>query len=91
MIQEETGKMIKMKGPCIILEGVICRSDFHRLCPRAIYPFWRENWLKRAANVPAPRSRSSNQPGESSLCSADDDQLPAPGATLCVLALRNTN
>ena len=51
IIDEKTGKMIDMKYPCIVLEGVVCQSDFHRLCPRAIYPYWRENWLKRA--VPA--------------------------------------
>jgi len=49
VIDEKTGKMLNLKHPCIILDGVICKSDFHRLCPRAIYPFWRENWLKRAA------------------------------------------
>ncbi len=48
IIDEKTGKMVNMKYPCIILEGVVCRSDFHRICPRAIYPYWRENWLKRA-------------------------------------------
>jgi hypothetical protein len=41
-----------MKNPCIVLEGVICKSDYHRLCPRAIYPYWREAWLKRAVDVP---------------------------------------
>lgn len=54
IIDEKTGKLINMKNPCIVLEGVVCKSDFHRLCPRAIYPYWRENWLKRAADVPAP-------------------------------------
>jgi hypothetical protein len=53
IIEEKTGKMIDMKFPCIVLEGVVCRSDFHRLCPRAIFPYWRENWLKRAVNAPA--------------------------------------
>lgn len=48
IIDENTGKMVDMKSPCIILEGVVCQSDYHRLCPRAIYPYWRENWLKRA-------------------------------------------
>src|SRR5437879_817973 len=48
IIDERTGKMVNMKSPCIVLEGVVCRSDYHRLCPRAIYPYWRENWLKRA-------------------------------------------
>jgi hypothetical protein len=54
IIDEKTGKLINMKNPCIVLEGVVCKSDFHRLCPRAIYPYWRENWLKRAANAPVP-------------------------------------
>jgi hypothetical protein len=54
IVDEKTGKMVNMKNPCIVLEGVICKSDFHRLCPRAIYPYWRENWLKRAVNTAAP-------------------------------------
>ena len=52
IVEEKTGKMINMKYPCIVLEGVVCRADFHRLCPRAIYPYWRENWLRRAIDVP---------------------------------------
>jgi hypothetical protein len=49
IIDEKTGKMMNMKHPCIVLEGVVCQSDFHRLCPRAIYSFWRESWLKRVS------------------------------------------
>jgi len=49
IIDEKTGKMMHMKYPCIVLEGVVCRSDYHRLCPRSIYSYWREGWLKRAA------------------------------------------
>jgi hypothetical protein len=52
IIDEKTGKLITMKNPCIVLEGVVCKSDFHRLCPRAIYPYWRESWLKRATAIP---------------------------------------
>ncbi len=48
IIDERTGKMVRMKHPSIVLEGVVCRADFHRLCPRSIYPYWRESWLKRA-------------------------------------------
>jgi hypothetical protein len=51
IIDEKTGKLITMKNHCIVLEGVVCKSDYHRLCPRAIYPYWRESWLKRASNV----------------------------------------
>jgi hypothetical protein len=52
IIDEKTGKMINMKYPCIVLDGAVCRADFHRLCPRAIYAYWRESWLKRAATSP---------------------------------------
>jgi hypothetical protein len=51
IIDEKTGRMMNMKYPCIVLEGVACKSDFHRLCPRAIHHYWRENWLKRAPDV----------------------------------------
>jgi hypothetical protein len=51
ILDEKSGKMVYMKSPCIILEGAVCQSDYHRLCPRAIYPYWRENWLKRAPNL----------------------------------------
>jgi len=54
IIDEKTGRMLNLKNPCIVLEGVVCKSSFHRLCPREIYPYWRENWLKRAAYTPAP-------------------------------------
>ncbi|HEY6770489.1 MAG TPA: hypothetical protein VI386_37575 [Candidatus Sulfotelmatobacter sp.] len=57
IIDEKTGKLIVMKNPCIMLEGVVCKSDYHRLCPRAIYPYWRENWLRRA-NQAAPKLKS---------------------------------
>jgi hypothetical protein len=26
---------------------VTCRGEYHRCCPRADYPFWREIWLER--------------------------------------------
>jgi hypothetical protein len=47
LIDEETGKMIHIKSDCIILEDVTCTSDYHRLCPRGIYPYWREIWLEK--------------------------------------------
>jgi glycosyltransferase involved in cell wall biosynthesis len=55
IVDEKTGKMLSMNNPCIVLEGVICRWDYHRLCPRdTCTPYWRENWLKRAVDLPAP-------------------------------------
>jgi hypothetical protein len=56
IIDEKTGKMMEMKNPCIVLDGVACRSDYHRLCPKAIYHYWRENWLKRATDASVPHS-----------------------------------
>jgi len=47
IIDERTGKMLHIKRDCIILEGVICTGDYHRSCPRSMYPYWREIWLKR--------------------------------------------
>jgi hypothetical protein len=52
IVDEKNGKMMHMQYPCIVLEGVYCRSDYHRLCPRAIYSYWREGWLKRATQLP---------------------------------------
>jgi len=49
LIDEETGRMVHIKTDCIILEGVTCASDYHRLCPRGIFPYWREAWLEKVA------------------------------------------
>jgi hypothetical protein len=46
-IDEASGRMMELKNPCIVLEDVICRGDYHRLCPRGTYPYWREIWLER--------------------------------------------
>jgi len=59
IVDEKTGKLVSMKNPCIVLEGVVCKSDYHRLCPRAIYPYWRESWLRRVSNIPAPGQKDS--------------------------------
>jgi hypothetical protein len=51
LIDEDTGKMIRIKTDCIILEGIICTSDWHLFCTRSTYPYWREIWLERAERV----------------------------------------
>ena len=38
--------MIRIKSDCIILEGIICTSDWHLFCTRSAY-WWREIWLER--------------------------------------------
>lgn len=51
IVNEKTGEMSKLPGVCIMMEGVICRawySEGRIACPRAIYSYWREIWLRRA-------------------------------------------
>jgi len=47
LIDEPTGRMMVMPNDCIILEGAICTGDYHGFCQRAIFPYWREIWLRR--------------------------------------------
>jgi hypothetical protein len=54
LIDEKTGKMLTIKSDCIIIDGFICTGDLHRMCPRSIYPYWREAWLKRADSPALP-------------------------------------
>lgn len=52
LINEQTGKMMTMKSPCIQLENVYCRAqctDRRLGCPRASNSYWREIWLKRVS------------------------------------------
>ena len=55
IINENTGKMMQMKHPCIVLEDVYCRgrySDWCMFCSRAIHLYWREVWLERVPALP---------------------------------------
>lgn len=46
IIDEPTGRMLRLRD-CIVLERVVCYSVYHGCCPRAIYNYWREAWLRR--------------------------------------------
>ena len=46
IIDEQSGRMIHLRD-CVILDEVVCVGKFHRFCPRGIYPYWREAWLRR--------------------------------------------
>ena len=59
IVDEATGKLRTLPGVCIVLEDVVCRGVYHRSCPRSIYPYWREIWLRRVdeeRSGPTPRS-----------------------------------
>jgi hypothetical protein len=58
LIDDKTGRMLEMKNPCIVLEGVYTSGEFERFCPQHDEIFWRELWLdpgesmgKEAGNV----------------------------------------
>jgi hypothetical protein len=64
IIEEHTGKMLLMKEPCIMLEGVVCNAEYARCrlnCPRAIPSYWREIWLERAQSDKRPNDEQTPQ------------------------------
>jgi hypothetical protein len=49
LIDERSGRMLHPRD-CVILDGVMCSGLLSRNrvgCPRSIYSFWREAWLRR--------------------------------------------
>jgi hypothetical protein len=60
IVDETSGKLLELKGPCITLDGVYCQARYHPeavLCPRRIPPYFREAWLARL-----PESESARLP-----------------------------
>ena len=47
MINEGTGELFELPGECIVLDTVTCTAEYHRLCRRSHFPYWREIWLTR--------------------------------------------
>ena len=50
LIDDRSGKMVFPRSACLILENVMCGGCLSRdrmFCPRSIYPYWHEAWLKR--------------------------------------------
>jgi hypothetical protein len=51
ILDEKTGRMLRLRKDCIILEDAVCsglRCGIRRLgCPKSVYPYWREAWLRR--------------------------------------------
>jgi hypothetical protein len=50
IVDDKTGRMLNIPKDSIILDNVVCsgeRTPGCWFCPRQIYPFWREAWLRR--------------------------------------------
>jgi hypothetical protein len=63
IIDEKTAKMVEMKTPCIILDTVVCQARYspcRMLCPKSMYPYWREIWLERVQVNEGDRSRTED-------------------------------
>jgi hypothetical protein len=58
-IDDRTGKMVDLKTDAVTLDDVVCTGDrvLRRwFCPRLIYPYWRDSWLRRV-DAPAAQIR----------------------------------
>lgn len=47
LIEEKSGKLVRLKTPSVFLDGVTARGDLHRFNPQNDYILWREIWLER--------------------------------------------
>ena len=50
LIDDKTGRMLNISKDCLILDGVVCSGECSTgrwFCPREIYAYWREPWLRR--------------------------------------------
>lgn len=66
LIDERSGEMRFPRGPCLILEGVVCGGCLSRnrmFCPRSIYPYWHEIWLKRVDRLESGPGVPPSSPG----------------------------
>jgi hypothetical protein len=63
IIDERTGRMLNLRGDCVVLEGVWCEGNHQALCRRKIYSFWREAWLRRVENKGCSDARAGDDWG----------------------------
>lgn len=61
IIDERTGQMRHIRSDCIVLEGFVCDGLMDNLCPRAIYSYWREIWLRRIPPVAAATANTERE------------------------------
>jgi hypothetical protein len=67
IVDEKTGRLLTIKRDALILEGgactgLLCRG--RRFCPRGIYSFWREGWLRPVGAAAASSTEATEAPAE---------------------------
>lgn len=62
LIDAVSGRMVLMKTPCLILEGVVASGEFLRFCPQHEPIFWREVWLRPETAVMPRETLSTPRP-----------------------------
>lgn len=63
IIDERNGKPLALKSDCIMLDGVVCSGEDsvgRWFCPRGIFPYWRESWLKRVERADGEAERGES-------------------------------
>ena len=71
LIDEKTGKMLEMKNPCVVLDSVVCQARYspcRMLCPKEMFPYWREIWLERVEGNPATSAEGALEQTPKSTC-----------------------
>lgn len=69
IIDEKTGKMLNLKDPAVVLDGVYCHARYcedRKFCPRAIFTYWRDVWLEKPERP--PRTREGDAAGSPLRC-----------------------
>jgi hypothetical protein len=60
LIDERSGKLMTLRSPCVILEGVTASGEYLAFCPQNEAILWREIWLERIGA--GPRSLPPSAP-----------------------------
>jgi hypothetical protein len=60
IIDISTGRILEMKNPCIVLEGVDSSGEFLRFWAQHEMLYWREGWLEPERSDPEAAARNSS-------------------------------
>jgi hypothetical protein len=63
LIEEKTGRLVKLKNSCVILDGVTATGERYRFNPQNDYILWREVWLRRVDDSAEQGDESPADPG----------------------------